>query len=138
MLPPRTSLAALERVGWVSARAASLVNIPLRRVVPLSPFDSLVWYRPRLLRLFGKAYSFEAYKPAAKRTFGHYFVPILVGNQIVGRVSPRRNKGTLLIEAQEFDSPADQVQAQAAIHLLHEWSEAAIFQSFTEPKVICE
>jgi hypothetical protein len=124
--------------AWVSHRASSLVNVTLRRVVPLSPFDSLVWYRPRLQRLFGKAYLFEAYKPAEKRIFGHYFVPILVGNRIVGRVSPRRSKGTLIIEAQEFDSPACQIQAQDALQLLHEWSEAGIFQPFTEPKAICE
>ncbi len=107
------------------------------KVVPLSPFDSLVWYRPRLQRLFGKAYLLEAYKPAAKRTFGHYFVPILVGNRIVGRVSPRRSKGTLIIEAQEFDSPAYQIQAQDAMQLLHVWSDAGIFQPFAEPKAIC-
>lgn len=110
--------------AWISRRAESLLKVASDRVVPLSPFDSLVWFRPRLLRLFGKSYALEAYKPAQERMFGHYFVPVLSGDAIVGRVGPRRVKGKLSIEAQECDGLEHRDAMDQAIRLLSSWAEA--------------
>ncbi|SEL30178.1 hypothetical protein SAMN05216359_107147 [Roseateles sp. YR242] len=110
--------------AWISRRAASCLEAQPDRVVPLSPFDSLVWFRPRLLRLFGKSYALEAYKPAQERVFGHYFVPVLSGGAIVGRVGPRRVKGKLHIEAQECDGPRHRDALDHATRLLTSWAEA--------------
>ena len=50
----------------------------------LAPFDPVVWDRRRFELLWGWAYKFEAYTPAARRTMGHYALPLLYGDQVVG------------------------------------------------------
>jgi len=50
----------------------------------LAPFDPLVWDRRRFELLWGWQYKFEAYTPAARRTMGHYALPLLHGDRAVG------------------------------------------------------
>jgi hypothetical protein len=57
----------------------------------LSPFDSLIWYRERVERLFGLRHRLEAYTPKAKRQFGYFAMPVLGGTKLVGLVDPGRN-----------------------------------------------
>jgi uncharacterized protein YcaQ len=54
------------------------------RVRLLAPFDPLVWDRRRFELLWGWAYRFEAYTPAAKRVRGHYALPLLWMDQVIG------------------------------------------------------
>ena len=68
-----------------------------RRVTFLSPFDRLIHDRDRAEALWGYRYRLEMYVPKAKREYGYYVLPILVGERLVGRIEPRfdRRSGTL-------------------------------------------
>jgi len=56
------------------------------RVKILSPFDNLVIHRDRLNSLFQFDYRLECYVPASKRVFGYFCLPILYGEQVIGRI----------------------------------------------------
>ena len=68
------------------------------RVTVLSPFDRLVQDRDRAEALWGFRYRLEMYVPKAKREYGYYVLPLLVGDQVVGRVEPRFDRKTRTLE----------------------------------------
>lgn len=61
------------------------------RTTLLSPFDPVVWDRPRTERMFGISHRLEAYTPKPKRVYGYFAMPVLAGGKIVGRVDPARS-----------------------------------------------
>lgn len=70
------------------------------RVHILSPFDPLMIQRKRMQLIFGYEHRFEAYVPKAKRVFGYFACPVLLGDEIVAAIDLKadRERGKLLIQ----------------------------------------
>jgi uncharacterized protein len=82
-------LEPVEVDGWGAPaylRAGQTVARRDRGTALLCPFDPLIFFRPRVERLFGFRYRIEIYVPQPKRQFGYYVWPFLLDGRLVGRV----------------------------------------------------
>lgn len=82
---------ALTRDVPALARAARN-RTPSRGTTLLAPFDSLLWYRERVARLFGFNYRIEVYTPGHQRVHGYYTLPILHDGALIGRVDAKTHR----------------------------------------------
>ena len=95
--------------AWVHRDARRPRRIEAAAV--LSPFDPVVWFRPRTERLFDFHYRIEIYTPEPERKFGYYSLPVLLDDAVVGRVDLKsdRKAGVLRVQSawSEPGAPAD-------------------------------
>ena len=77
------------------------------RAALLSPFDRLIHDRKRTAEIFGFDYQLEMYKPAAKRRWGYFALPILFGDELVGKLDATADHGAgvLRVNAVHRDVP---------------------------------
>lgn len=99
--------------GWsntalLAAAAKSPRKIPGSSL--LSPFDPVVWFRPRAKRLYDFEYRIEIYVPEAKRRWGYYVLPFRQGDDITARVDLKadRKESVLRVQNAHLEELADQ------------------------------
>ena len=95
----------------------------------VTPFDSLVWDRDRIERLFGMVYRIEMYTPPPKRIYGYYVCPFLLGDTLVARCDLKadRTRRILLVQGAflEPGQNARRIAAELACELreMQSWLE---------------
>jgi uncharacterized protein YcaQ len=85
------------------------------RAALLSPLDRLVFDRKRMAEIFEFDYQLEMYKPAAKRRWGYWAMPILYDDRLVGKLDATadRDAGVLRVDAVHEDEPFDEAMDAA-------------------------
>ena len=123
-------LVPVQVEGWKGpAYMAAGTRVPahIEACALLSPFDSLVWFRDRLQRLFDFHYRIEIYTPAHKRIHGYYVLPFLLNERLVARVDLKsdREAGKLRVIATHYEPDVDRRTADDSLRgeldLLARW-----------------
>ena len=123
-------LEPVEVDGWNAPaylRVGQIVPRRDRGTALLCPFDPLIFFRPRVQRLFNFRYRIEIYVPAPKREFGYYVWPFLLDGRLVGRVDLKaeRTRDALHVVgayAEAGEKPARVAAALATeLHLMASW-----------------
>jgi uncharacterized protein YcaQ len=123
----------LERVevdGWTAPaylRAGQIAPRRDRGTALLCPFDPLIFFRPRVQRLFDFHYRIEIYTPAPKRQYGYYVWPFLLDGRLVGRVDLKAERsrdalhvvGAFTEPGQQKSRVADALAAE--LHSMADW-----------------
>ena len=91
-----------DEAGWVQDGEAKL----------LAPLDPLIYDRQRNREIFDFDYTWEVYVPAAKRKWGYYVLPLLLGDRLIGRVDLKRETKADTLQVLSLSLEAG-VEAQA-------------------------
>lgn len=112
-------LEPVEVDGWGAPaylRAGQPIPRRDRGTALLCPFDPLIFFRPRVQRLFDFHYRIEIYTPAAQRRHGYYVWPLLLDGQLVARVDLKADRdGDALHVVGAFSEPGQSVSRVATV-----------------------
>ena len=101
----------------------------------LSPFDPVVWFRPRTERLFDFHYRIEIYTPEPDRKFGYYSLPVLIDDDVVGRVDLKSDRKARVLRVQSAWAEAG-APAETAERLVPVLRSAASWQGLDDIDVV--
>ena len=106
--------------GWAQeAFMTPRTRIPreVRGASLLSPFDPIIWHRPRTKRLFDFHYRIEIYVPERRRRWGYYVLPFRLGEHMVARVDLKadRQKSRLLVLRTHYEEGFDRKKTECAL-----------------------
>jgi uncharacterized protein YcaQ len=107
----------------------------LEAAAVLSPFDPVVWFRPRTERLFDFHYRIEIYTPEPDRKFGYYSMPVLIDDDVVGRVDLKSDRKARVLRVQSAWSEPG-APAETAARLVPVLRQAASWQRLDEVEVV--
>ncbi|MBL0388328.1 YcaQ family DNA glycosylase [Tumebacillus sp. ITR2] len=101
----------------------ALTEEPPTHATLLSPFDNLIWYRPRVKALFDLDFRLESYFPEDKRQFGYFALPILMQGRIVGTIDLKaeRKSKTLQIQRLIWREDPRQSELDELLDRLHKY-----------------
>ncbi|HEY4098068.1 MAG TPA: crosslink repair DNA glycosylase YcaQ family protein, partial [Baekduia sp.] len=104
----------------------------------VGPFDSLIWERPRVERVFGFRYRIEIYVPKEQRVHGYYVLPFLLGDELVGRVDLKSDRAgrALLVQAAHREPDAAASDADIAEPLAAELRRLAAWLDLDDVVVV--
>ena len=113
-------LEPVQVAGWTAPaylRSGQSVPRVSRGTALLCPFDPLIFFRPRVARLFGFEYRIEIYTPAARRRYGYYVWPLLLDGELVARVDLKSDRaaGALTVVGAFLEPERDAVRVAGAL-----------------------
>jgi hypothetical protein len=120
--------------GWREIAYLDPQAEPVRKIEAtalLSPFDPVVWCRPRVQRLFGFDYRLEVFVPPEKRKYGFYVLPFLLGENLVARVNLKADRvnGRLGVLGTWFEgrkTPAVRDALAGELRVLGDWLQLKV------------